>query len=137
MLNKDIRRPLVAALLLSTVMAWIMRGGHVYAQSNINPFTDRSGSITTGGTSQTLAGANLARKRIIIQNPCTTGSEGIGSTENLFINFTSAATTAGGNSIELQPCTIWDSGPAPAQVTSEAITVIAATTGHKYVAKEQ
>lgn len=106
---------------------------------NITPlqgsFTDRSGSISVGGTSQTLAALNANRKRIVIQNPCTATSQGIGTAENLFLNFTSAATTAGGNSLELQPCGSYDSGFGP--VTTEAITVIAATTNHKYVAKEE
>lgn len=98
-------------------------------------FTDRSGSISVGGTSQTLAASNANRKRIVIQNPCTATSQGIATAENLFLNFTSAATTAGGNSIELQACGSYDSGLGP--VTTEQINVIAATTNHKYVAKEE
>lgn len=97
-------------------------------------FTDRSGSITLGGTAQTLAAINTARKRILIENPCTATSQGIATAESLFINFTSAA-AANSTSIELTSCGSYDSGPGP--VTTELISVIAPTTAHKWVAKEQ
>ena len=96
--------------------------------------TDRSGTIAAGGTSQTLVAQNQSRRRVIIQNPCTAASQGIGTAENLFLNFTAAATTAGGNSLELQPCGSFDTGAGPQ--STEKLTVIAATTGHQYVAKE-
>lgn len=101
----------------------------------VAPFTDRSSSITAGGTSQTLAIVNSNRKRIVIQNPCTSTSQGIITAENLFINFTSAASLSGGNSFELQPCGSYDSGPSP--VSGELISVNATTTGHQFIAKEQ
>lgn len=97
-------------------------------------FTDRSGTITTGGTSQTLAGINANRHRIIIQNPSSSTGEGIVTAQSLYINFTSAAGVNNGTSIELVPGAIFDSGTGP--VTSELITVNAATTAHAYVAKE-
>lgn len=98
-------------------------------------FTDRGGSITTGGTSQTLAAANTARRRIVIQNPCTTTGQNIAAAESVFINFTSAASATAGTSFELAPCGSYDSGTGP--VTTELITVVGATTSHKFVAKEQ
>lgn len=98
-------------------------------------YTDKSGAITLGGTAQTLSAINTSRKRIIIENPCTATSQGIATAENLFINFTTAATTAGGNSFELVACGSFDSGSGP--VSTELISVIAATTNHKWIAKEQ
>lgn len=97
-------------------------------------FTDRSGSISTGGTAQTLAAINTSRKRIIIENPCSLTSQGIAAAESLFINFTSAA-AANSTSVELAPCGSYDSGSGP--VTGELISVLGATTAHKWIAKEQ
>lgn len=96
--------------------------------------TNRSGSIAAGGSSQTAIAANSSRKGFLIQNPCTATTQGISTAENLFINFTSAASTSAGTSIELGPC---DSFSSVGTITTETITVTATTTGHKYVAKEQ
>lgn len=105
----------------------------VVSQPALGTFTNRSGTITAGGTSQTLAAVNATRKRIIIQNPCTTAGQGV-TAESLYINFTSAAAVDGGTSIELAPCGSYDSGAGP--VSTELIAVNAATTAHKFVAKE-
>lgn len=96
-------------------------------------FTNRSGAMTAGGTSQTLAAVNASRRRLIIQNPCTAAGQGV-TAESLYINFTSAAAVDGGTSVELAPCGSFDSNAGP--VSTEAITVNAATTGHKWIAKE-
>lgn len=96
-------------------------------------YTDRSGSIAVAATSQQLAASNLNRKRLFILNPATAAGQGIGAAESLFINFTNAATINGGNSIELQPGQSIDLNNP---VTTEAVTVIAATLAHKFVAKE-
>lgn len=96
------------------------------------PFTDVSGTVTAGGTSQTLNAANVARVKLIIQNPATILEQGIAVLEDLFINFTTAAGTANG-SIVLTPGQIFTlSGTL---ITGELITVNAATTGHRYTAK--
>ena len=97
-------------------------------------FTDRSGSITTGGTSQQLAAINANRKRIIIENPASATGQNIATAESLFINFTTAAGVNNGTSIELIPGGTFDSGSGP--VSTQAITVNAATIGHVYIAKE-
>jgi len=95
--------------------------------------TDRSGSITTGGTAQTLAAANTNRRYLLIQNPLSAATQGIATAESLFINFTTAA-VMGSPSIELAPGDIFVmEGLA---VSTELVSVIAATTGHKWVAKE-
>lgn len=90
------------------------------------PFTDRSGTITVGGTSQQLAAANAARRYLIVQNPPT-------ATENLYINFTTAASTGAG-SIGLIPGSAYTMESD--FINTEAVTVIAATTGHVFTAKE-
>ena len=89
-------------------------------------WTDRSGTIATGGTSQTILAANSARTAWEIQNPPT-------ATENLCFNFTSAASLTSA-SICLAPGAIYSE--AHGFVSTEAITAIAATTGHAFVAKE-
>jgi hypothetical protein len=91
--------------------------------------TDRGGTITTGGTSQTLAAANASRKVILIQNPCN-------ATEDLYVSSTGAATTTGANDdADLGPCGSTILSPS-GTVIQTAITVIAVTTGHRFLAKE-
>lgn len=119
---------LILAILV-TVSAGFQIGPHPAT------WTDRGGTVTTGGTSQTLMSANPNRVRVMIENPCSITSQGIAATENLFINFEGvAASTSNGKSIELQPCGSWDSGAGP--VSSGAMTINAATTGHQFLAKE-
>lgn len=120
-------------LLLSAVVLLfgVMISGFQYTPAS---FIDRSGSITTGGTSQQLAPARVDRRRIIIQNPCSATSQGIATAENLFINFEGkSASTSAGNSIELVPCGSFDSAWA---ASPGVITVNAATSSHQYTAKE-
>lgn len=90
--------------------------------------TDRSGSVTTGGTSQTLAVANNRRRFLYIQNPIT-------ATETLFINFTTAASTSGVNSVELGAGASFTM-TEDTFISVDKITVTAATSAHKYIAKE-
>ena len=97
-------------------------------------FTDRSGTIATGGTSQQLMASNTQRRRFIIYNPATQTGQGIATAESLFFNFTSAAGVNNATSVELTPGGIYDSGIGI--VTPEQINIIAATTGHQFVAKE-
>lgn len=89
--------------------------------------TDRSGTIATGGTSQQLAATNGNRQYLLVQNPCS-------ATEDLFVNFTAAATTTG-NSVELTPCGTLSMESS--FVSTEQVNVIAATTGHVFVSKEK
>ncbi len=91
--------------------------------------TDRGGTITSGGTSQTLAASNTSRKLLLVENPCN-------ATEDLFIATAGAATVNGaGNYADLGPC-----GSASLVVNgiviTGAVTVIAATTGHRFIATE-
>jgi hypothetical protein len=83
---------------------------------------DRSGSITTGGTAQTLAALNLARRGLTIQNI---------STADLWVNETggtAAANTAG--SFQLI------AGASANIDTRQAVSIVGATTGQKFSATE-
>lgn len=88
--------------------------------------TDHSGTITAGGTSQSAIPANTSRLGFTVQNPTN-------EIEPLYINFTSAA--GAGNSIEILPGQIFPPNGSP-YVSTEEITINAATTGHVYIAKE-
>lgn len=99
--------------------------GILYTSGAVSTFTDRSGTITTGGTSQQLAPVNAARKYLIVQNI---------STNNLYINFTSAATVGTGSLL------IPSNGTYVLEdnfVSSEAVNIIGATTGQAFTAKEK
>lgn len=99
--------------------------------------TDRSGAITTGGTSQTLAAANASRKCLLIQNPITAAEQNIATAESLYINNNAvAATVAGaGNYAVLPPGASTTFCPSLI-VDQTAATVNATTTAHRWYAKE-
>jgi hypothetical protein len=86
-------------------------------------YTNRSLAITTGGTSEQLMAANADRINFVVQNPSS-------EIESLFINFGAAAHPTSGNSIELAPGGYWIG------TSTDAVNVVAATTGHKVIAKE-
>lgn len=92
-------------------------------------WADRSGKITTGGTSQTVMASNANRKRIFIQNPPY-------ATENLFFNFAGPSTTstASTTSFCLAIGQFYDSRQGP--VSMELVTINASTSGHVFIAKE-
>ena len=90
------------------------------------PYTDRSGTIAAGGTSQVLAAANTARVKLFVQNPAS-------ATEGLWINFGIAA-VIGQPSIEIPPGSSFSMSPLDIEL--ESVNIIAATTGHSFTAKE-
>lgn len=94
--------------------------------SSSGTLTNRSGTIATGATAQSMMSANSARRYLLIQNP-TTG------TESFWINFTTTAVRSQ-PSIEFAPgvTLVWEGSFIP----TEAVSVIAATTGTAFVAKE-
>lgn len=98
--------------------------------------TDKGGTITLGGTAQTLAAANTSRKSLVVQNPCTATGQVIAVAESLFIAVAGSATVNGaGNFAELPACgsaTISYNGT----VITSAVSVIAATTSHRWIATE-
>lgn len=94
-------------------------------------FTNVSGAIAAGGTSQLLNAANSSRRKIIIQNPLSATDQGISTAENLYVNFSSVASAAGGSYILAPGDKIILSGM---DCTTESINIYAATTGHRFTA---
>ena len=86
--------------------------------------TSRSGTITTGGTAQQLAAANATRSYLLIQNQ---------SSGNLWIDFGTTA-VAGQPSILIGPSGSYESPPNFCE--TGAVSVIGATTGQAWAAKE-
>lgn len=109
-------------------------GANTSAPPPRGAFINRSSAVVLGGTSQTLMAADATRTRFIIENPVTAVGQGIAAAESLYINFTSAAGVNDGTSFEVSPGGSFDSGAGP--VSTEKITVNAATTNHRYIAKE-
>lgn len=93
---------------------------------------DYSGSITTGGTAQTAVAANGRRNFLRVENPPS-------ASESLFVRYGGTASTNSGtpDSTELAPGAS-DEFPTGGSgyVPGGAVSVIAATTGHKFVIKE-
>jgi hypothetical protein len=87
--------------------------------------TDRSGTVAVGGTQQTLAGINSVRRYLLVQN--------IDDGEDLWINFTTVAVTDQ-PSIRLGPGESFTMEGS--FVSPQLVSVIAATSGHKFTAKE-
>lgn len=98
--------------------------------------TDWSSTITLGGSSQTLAAANATRKYLMISNPPDAASQGIATAEKLCVNFTSAASLTAAGSVCLNPGVTMVMSAVGGFVSTELVTVIGATTGHIYTAKE-
>lgn len=88
---------------------------------------DFSGTITTGGTSQTACAVDQTCSYVLIQNP-------FAEVETLFVNFGAAASLTAAGSINLAPGgNILFEGEF---VPVNDIRVNAATTGHKFVIKK-
>ena len=94
---------------------------------------DYSGSITTGGTAQTAVAANPNRRWLRVENPPS-------ATESLFVRYDGTATTNSStpNSTELAPGASDEfSFTGVGYIPGGAVSVIAATTGHKFIIKEE
>jgi len=90
--------------------------------------SDISGTITTGGTAQTISAPQAANQTYLIANVSTTN-------EMLWINFlggTAAPNAAG--SMPLHPQTGMNEGGFISFTTDKAVSVFAATTGHVFTA---
>lgn len=85
-------------------------------------FTDRSGSITAGGTSQQVAAANTARRYLLFQNHSDT---------DMWIDFGIAA-VANQPSVKVVAGGYFE----PLVPPTEAVHVICATTGKGFTCKE-
>jgi glutamate 5-kinase len=100
-------------------------GSSTSVQPTQGSLTSRSGTITSGGTSQQLAAANTSRKYLLVQNV---------STGDLWISFGATAATTSQPSIKLQT-----NGSLVMEdnfVTTQAINIIGSTTGQPYTAYE-
>lgn len=123
--NGEIKTVLLPAQMLvnsAGVELGTSTGPIVTASGALTAGTDRSGSITTGGTAQALAIANASRLALFGQNI---------SAEDMWINEiggTAAANTAGSYKIA--------AGNSFSISTNRAVSVVAATTGSKFTATE-
>jgi hypothetical protein len=91
-------------------------------------YTDRSGTITAGGTAQQIMAVNANRKGFYIQNV---------SNSNLYISATGTASnvvTAGSGSLLIPPNALYES-PFYG-IPTNLISIFGATTGQAYVARE-
>lgn len=89
-------------------------------------FTDRSGSVATGGTSQQVAATNTSRNYILVQNI---------SSGDLWVNFGVAA-VQDQPSIKVTSGLSIEYGAAGGFIPTGAVNVVGATTGQKFAAKE-
>jgi len=92
--------------------------------ANSKPLQDGSGAIATGGTSQQVFAALASRAYVLIQNI---------SDATLYVNF-GAPATIDGNSFKLLAGE-WYENP-PNFCPNGTVTIIGATTGKKFVAKQ-
>jgi len=82
--------------------------------------TDRSNTIATGGTAQTLAALNASRRYLLVQNQ---------STGNLYIRFTGTA-AADQTSLRIAAGDYWESPPH--YCPTSAVSIIGATAGQAF-----
>ena len=93
---------------------------------------DASGTIAAGGTAQSLMAANANRQGFLIEN-----IDYVNNAEALWISFTGAAQINAPGSFSLAAgSSIAYPGGSLQGVVSNAISVIAATAGHKYSAMQ-
>jgi hypothetical protein len=113
---------------LGVIIAMVIVATPALAQTAVTP-TDRGGTITVGGTAQNAMSSNTSRKGGWIQNPCN-------AIEDLYVSTTTSATTTGaGDDADLAPCGSYSLNQAGLVIQS-AVSVIAVTTGHQFLAKE-
>lgn len=94
--------------------------------SAINGIADKSGTIAVGGTAQDAVGANTGRQYLLVQN--------LDGAADLWVNFGANAAVATAGSILLKAggsITFEDR-----VVPSGRVSVVGATTGHKFTCKE-
>jgi hypothetical protein len=89
---------------------------------------DRSGTITTGGTAQNAMSANKSRRYLLIQN--------LDASEDMYVRFDGTAAVSGAAGTILLKAG-GGAYEAPAHhCPTAAVSVIAATAGHKFTALE-
>lgn len=109
-------------------------GGVTLTPIYLTPTND-SLSLTTGGTAQNAIASNATRKGCTIQNPATATDQGIATAENIYVNFGGTAAAAS-TSFELTPGQSISCSPLGIGTITSAVSVVAATTGHKIIAVE-
>lgn len=87
--------------------------------------TDRSGTITLGGTAQALMAANASRKGFVVYN---------NSAGSLWINELGATAVLAQPAIEVKTATSYT--PPEGGVSPAAISIIGATTAQAFTARE-
>lgn len=92
--------------------------------ANSKPLQDGSGAIATGGTSQQIFDGKTSRAYLLVQNI---------SDATLYLNF-GAAATIDNNSLRLLPGELYENPPN--FCPNGTVTIIGATTGKKFVAKQ-
>jgi hypothetical protein len=101
-------------------------------------YTNDAGTVTQGGSWQEAAPANLYRIRLFVQNYCTATSEGVPTSESIFMTTAPTAPsgepTATAPGIELMPCGSYDSDDSI--ISTDPVWIYASTTGHRYMAFE-
>jgi hypothetical protein len=96
------------------------RAVNAKAAPALGTFTNRSGTVTAGGTAQTPMAANLVRKAWFFQN---------NSTGDLWISFVGTA-VATQPSVKISPGGVAQS--AGGFVSTQALSVLGATTGQAF-----
>lgn len=121
------------ALIADNTGSVVRVSGSVQTTPATGGLTDRSGTIAVGGTAQQAMAANTSRKYLLLVNPSTAAEQGIATAETLWFNFTATA-VATQPSIPLEPGEkfLMEAG----FVSTELVSIRAATTGHVFVAKE-
>lgn len=109
-----------ARLKLGAILAAALFAASAWAGN----YNDLSGTITTGGVSQVASPSNTGRGRIVVTNP-------VGETENLCVALSVQANCSSAVSWVLP------AGGSVVVDSSERVSVVAATTGHKFTVKEQ
>lgn len=124
---KDIQRVLDTdgiSISDSLTISAVDAGVSIEVTNSPKAYTDGSGTITTGGSSQQIFAANADRSLLIVQNI---------SANPLYVNF-GAAAIVDSNSVKLNPDDklILTGEGAP----SESINIVGSTGGDSFVAKE-
>jgi hypothetical protein len=111
----------------SEVALKVDASGNLTMAASAVTYTNRSSTITLGGTAQTFAAANTSRRGYRVQNLSAT---------NLYINDkgATAVTTQTGASFTLVPGAMYESNPNG--VSTSAISIIGATTSQAFEGAE-
>lgn len=112
----------------TAVQMWLNGANQAEAvRSTITP-TNKSGTITLGGTAQTLAAANTSRHAFLLQNQ---------SSGDLWVNDVGGTAAAIQPAIYLPAGSVWTCGGLAQPCSATALSLFGATTGQAFAAREQ